>query len=206
LHPGAQLFHEALRHAFLHEQARARAADLALVEPDRVHDALDHAVEIRVVVDDEWTLTAKLQTQLLAGARRRATDDASDFGGSGEGDLVDVIVLHERLSGLAVPGDDVEHSSRQPDALGHLREKERRHWREFRGLEHHGASGSERGSHLPRQHEKRKVPRNDLTHDTDALVALELRVEELCPAGVMVEVSSDERNVDVARLANRFAV
>ena len=33
-----------------------------------------------------------------------------------------------------------------------------------------------------------------------------LRLEELRPAGVVIEVAGDERDVDVAGLANRFAV
>jgi hypothetical protein len=36
------------RPPLLHQDPRAGAADLALVEPDRVHHALDHAVEIGV--------------------------------------------------------------------------------------------------------------------------------------------------------------
>ena len=68
LHPRAQLLDQALGDAFLHQQPRARAADLALVEPDRVDDAFDHAVEIGVLEDDERTLAAELERELLAGA------------------------------------------------------------------------------------------------------------------------------------------
>ena len=99
LHPRAQLAHQPLGDAFLHEQARAGAADLPLVEPDRVDHALDDAVEIRVVVDDERTLAAELEAQLLAGAGRRAADDAPDLGRAGERDLVDVGVLDDRRAG-----------------------------------------------------------------------------------------------------------
>jgi hypothetical protein len=38
---------------FLHQKARAGAADLALVEPDRIDDAFDSAIEIGIVEDDE---------------------------------------------------------------------------------------------------------------------------------------------------------
>ena len=80
-----------LRHRLLHDQARAGAADLALIEPDRVDDAFDRAVEIGVVEDDEGRLAAELERQLLAGARRRLANDAADLGRAGEGDLVDVL-------------------------------------------------------------------------------------------------------------------
>ena len=57
---------EPLAHAFLHEQPRAGAADLSLVEPDRVDDAFDDGVEIGVVEHDERRLPAQLERELLA--------------------------------------------------------------------------------------------------------------------------------------------
>jgi len=48
LHSCLELSHQPLRHSLLHQNARARAAHLALVEPDRVHHAFDHAVEIGI--------------------------------------------------------------------------------------------------------------------------------------------------------------
>ena len=85
--------HEPVGDAFLHEQPRAGAAHLALVEPDRVDHAFDDAVEIGVVEDDERTLAAELEGQLLARAGGRLADDAADFRRSGERDLVDVGML-----------------------------------------------------------------------------------------------------------------
>src|SRR5205814_8854707 len=59
---------------------------------------------------------------------------------------------------------------------------------------------------LPRQHQEREVPRNNLSDDADAAVTGKLRVEQLGPAGVVVEMPRDERDVDVSRLANRLPV
>jgi hypothetical protein len=87
---------EPLGDALLHEDARAGAADLPLVEPDRVDHALDDAVEVGVVEDDEGRLAAELQRQLLAAPGGGRADDAADLGGAGEGDLVDVRVLDDR--------------------------------------------------------------------------------------------------------------
>ena len=83
------------RDRFLHDQARAGAADLALVEPDGVDDAFDRAVEIRVVEDDEGRFAAELERQLFAGAGGRLADDAADLGRAGEGDLVDVRMIDD---------------------------------------------------------------------------------------------------------------
>ena len=61
---------------------------------------------------------------------------------------------------------------------------------------------------LPRQHEQREVPRDDLAGDAERLGSLaEAGVLELVgPAGVVEEVRRGERDVDVARLADRLAV
>ena len=79
----------------LHEQPRARAADVALVEEDAVDDALDGLVERRVVEDDVGRLAAELERQPLAGAGQRALDDLADLGRAGERDLVDAGVLDD---------------------------------------------------------------------------------------------------------------
>ena len=61
---------------------------------------------------------------------------------------------------------------------------------------------------LPRQHEQREVPRDDLAGHAERLgVGPEAGVLELVgPAGVVEEVRGDQRDVDVARLADRLAV
>jgi hypothetical protein len=85
LEPGVEI----LGDAFLHQQAGARAADLPLVEPDRIDQPLDRAVDIGVVEDDVGGLAAQLERQRLARAGRGLADAAAHLGGAGEGDLVD---------------------------------------------------------------------------------------------------------------------
>ena len=62
----------------------------------RVDHALDGAVEVGVLEDDERRLAAELERQLLAAAGGRLADDPADFGRAGEGDLVDVGMVDER--------------------------------------------------------------------------------------------------------------
>ena len=64
----------------------------------------------------------------------------------------------------------------------------------------------QRGRDLPGQHQQREVPGNDLADDADGAHVGHLGRHQLRPAGVMVEVAGDERDVDVARLADRLAV
>ncbi len=81
-----------LGHRLLHEQPRAGAADVPLVEEDAVDDPLDRLVDRRVVEDDVRRLAAELQRELLAGAGDRLADRDADLGRSGERDLVDARV------------------------------------------------------------------------------------------------------------------
>jgi ParB family chromosome partitioning protein len=87
-----------------------------------------------------------------------------------------------------------------------LGEAQRRHRRELGGLEHDGVPGRERRRDLPREHQQREVPRDDLPDDAQRPVARELRVHELRPPGVVVEVPRRERHVEVAGLPDRLAV
>ena len=115
-------------------------------------------------------------------------------------------MVDERCSGAAFSGDDVEHTGWQAGLARDFAEQQRGERRELCGLEHDGAPGRERWGDLPRQHEQREVPRNDLSHDSHALVAGELRLQQLRPPCVVIEVASDERDVDVTRLTDRLAV
>ena len=75
------------------------------------------------------------------------------------------------------------------------------------GFEHRGVAAGERRRELPRRHQQREVPRHDLADDAARLVrAAAERVRELVgPAGVGEEVGGGQRDVDVARLADRLA-
>ncbi len=126
--------------------------------------------------------------------------------GARERDLLHVRMLHQDLARGSVAGDDVEHARRQPSLRGDPGKAQRRERRELGGLQDDGVSRGERRRDFPGDHQEREVPRDDLPHDTDRHVARELRVAQLRPAGVMIEVPGDERDVEVAGFANRFAV
>ncbi len=182
LHPRPQLGVHPLGDRFGDQQPRAGAAHLALVEPDRVDDALDRAVEIGILEDDERRLAAELERQLLARAGGRLTDGAADLGRAGEGDLVDVVVFDQRRAGRAVAGDDVDDAGRQPDLDADLGEGERGQRRELGRLQHDGVSCGQRRRDLPRQHQQREVPRDDLAADADRLEGRETRRRSARPS------------------------
>ena len=85
--------------ALLHQQARARAADLPLVEPDSIDQAFHCAVEVGVFEDDEWGFAAEFERETFVACGGCAANGASDFGRSGECNLVDIGMLDQRLAG-----------------------------------------------------------------------------------------------------------
>ena len=99
---------------------------------------------------------------------------ATHFCRAGEGNLVDVGMLHQRFASRSVAGDDVHDAGGEASFPANLGKCERRQGCKFRGLEHHGISGCQRGGNLPRQHKQRKIPRDDLTDDAASRVSRKL--------------------------------
>ena len=203
----AQLLDEHVVDAFLQQQSRTGAADVALVEEDAAHHAVDGLVDRRIVEHDVRRLAAELERQLLARARELLLDLLADFGAAGERDLREVLVRDERCPGAAVAGDDVDDARRQPRLLEDLAEPQGRERRRLRGLQHDGVAACERWRNLPRRHQQREVPRDHLADDAQrlGLAAGEREVELVGPTCVVEEVLRRERNVDVARFADRLA-
>src|SRR5690606_15966160 len=135
LHARTQLRNQLFSDTFLYQDARAGAAYLPLVEPDRIDHTFDDAVEIRVIKHDEGRLATEFERQLLAGACRRRADPAPYVGGCGERDLVDVRRLDECCPGVAVSRYDVDNASRQADLIAKLGEAKCGERRVLRGLE-----------------------------------------------------------------------
>ena len=166
-----------------------------------------------------WSTGASSKTMLAAlppssrvtfllAAGGRAGDHLADLGRPGERDLVDVRVLDQRAAGVAGAGDDVDDAGRQVGLLADLGEQQRGQRRRLGRLEHDGVAAGERRRDLPGQHQQREVPRDDLAGDAERLgVRPEARVVELVgPARVVEEPGRHQRDVDVARLADRLAV
>src|SRR5262249_51221310 len=81
LHTGAQFREDALSHVLLHQQTRASATYLTLVKPDRINDALHHAIQVRVIKDDKGRFASQLQRELLARSSGGPPDATPDIGG-----------------------------------------------------------------------------------------------------------------------------
>ena len=133
-------------------------------------------------------------------------DRATHFGRTGECDLVDVRMFHQRFTGGAIAGHDVDDTGGQSGFLANFGEGQSGERSELGGLQDDRVPRSQRRGNLPRQHEQRKVPWNNLPYDAARLVLGKFWLEQLRPACVMVKMPSDQRNINIAALADWFAV
>ena len=156
-------------------------------------------------------------TRLRLLLRGRLHDDLAGAAFAGKGDLVHVHVPRQGGAGRrAVAGHDVNHAVGEAGFLGQRRHAQGRQRRLLGRLEDDGIAASEGRTPLPRLHQQREVPRNDLADDADGFVA---RVAEIRPfdgdglavilvgpAGVIAIRFDGEGKVGVERIAVGFAV
>ena len=167
--------HELVVDRLLDERAARAGADLALVEREH-REAFQRLVEEVVVglrdvgEEDVRRLAAELQRhgdEVVGGVLH---DHAPRRRLAREGDLGDALVLGERLAGLdAEAVDDVDDAGRQ-DVGDQFHDDEDAERRLLGGLEHHAIAGGKRRRELPRRHQDREVPRDDLADDAERLV------------------------------------
>ena len=205
--PRLQFRDHPLGDALLDQEARARAADVALVEEDPVHNPLDRLVDRRVVEHDVGRLAAELHRHLPVGAGELAHDRLADLGRAGEGHLGRARVPHHGGARLPGPGHEVDDPGRQLGVLEDLGEFQRRDGRRLGGLQHDAVAHRERRRELPGEHEEREVPGDDLAHDAqrpgDPPRGHVLQLVR--PARVVEEVGGRHRDVEIARLPDRLA-
>src|SRR5229473_7901113 len=194
------------RDALLHQQARTGAANLPLVEPDAVDQTFHSAVQIGIFKNNERRFATKFERKLLVTLCGSFANGAAHFRRTCERNLVNVGMLHERFACRTIACNDVHDAGGKTGLLANVSKGQRRQRRKFRGLQHDGIPGGERGSNLPRQHKQREIPRNDLTYNAARGVSRKFLFEQLRPACMVIEMARHQRNIDVAALTNRLAV
>ena len=205
-HPGLEFVDDLPGDAFLDQKSGTGATNLALIEPNGVDHAFDGAIDVGIVEQDESRLAAQFEGQFLTAAGGLATDLATDLGRPGEGDLVDAGMADDCGTGVAAAGDDVDKAGRQAGFLRDFGKAERGQTGIFRRLEHHRVAGRQGWCDLPGQHQQRKIPWDDLAGDANRQMVGKLAAQQLGPAGMVVEMAGDQRDVDIAGFADRFAV
>lgn len=110
----------------------------------------DSLVEVRVLEDDAGVLPAALQGDVLEIGSRRLHDRSPRGGASGEGNLIHVRVLGERLAGGRPEArDDVDDTGRDPGLDDKLAEVQRCERRLLGWLQHDRVTAGERRRNLP---------------------------------------------------------
>ena len=107
---------------------------------------------------------------------------------------------------MSIARDEIEDARGQADVVEEFRKPQRGEGRVFGGLHDDGISRCQRRCHLPRHHQQREIPRDDLPDHAMRVVAGELALQQLRPPRMVVEMPRDERNVDVACFAYGFSV
>ena len=206
VHAPLEFVIESVRDTFLHQQARSSAADLTLVEPDRVDEPFDCAIQIGVIKNDVGGFPTQLQGERLAGSGCRLPDFATHFRRSGKGNLIDVWVSNDHFTNRSVTRHDIHDALWQSGLAADIGKKQRCERRVLGWFQNNRVSHRDRRRDLPCQHQQREVPRNDLTAHAQGLAVRKLFIHQLRHARVVIEMALRQRDIDITRLADRLAV
>lgn len=174
----------------LDEDARARRAGLARVEPDAPGSPGCCLLDVGRVENDHGRLAAELESDLLeVGLGGGDGDLATGSNRASERDLVNVGVARDGLACNGTEtGNGVDDTSGNASLLDEVAHHERSKRGELGGLHDHGAACSEGGTDLPRPHNQRVVPWDDLAAHANRLVE---SVSQLVAAKVVDRLAGD---------------
>ena len=109
----------AIENGAVRKQARTGDADLTGIEKNRAGGGSSHFVDVDIGHQHHRRLAAELESDALHGIGGILVDELAHLGGSGEGDLVDMRMLHQAIAGgMAVAGDHVD-DARRKTGFGH---------------------------------------------------------------------------------------
>mmetsp|Transcript_38569 Transcript_38569/g.87715 ORF Transcript_38569/g.87715 Transcript_38569/m.87715 type:complete len:500 (+) Transcript_38569:271-1770(+) len=175
LGPRDHLGHELVVDVFMHQQPGLASADLALVE--REHHSTLHSLVQEVVVcvhnrleEDIGALPAKLHRRRNAVLGGRLQNMLTRLRRACESHLRNAVARRQRLARLrAVARHDVDHTGRDR-VLQELHEHHDGGGSLLGRLEHDAIAGGQGRRQLPRRHEQREIPRDDLADHTQRLL------------------------------------
>ena len=144
--PLDQLLEERPRHPLMYVHPRRGAALLVLQSERRPRDSVRRGVQIRRLHDDRGVLASHLeQARLDPAGREPPVDPQPDRFRAGEHDAVHARVTPQRFAGFGTgPGQEVEHTRRQPRVAVDLVQLEPGPRRLLRRLVDDGISGHQR--------------------------------------------------------------
>ena len=135
---------------------------MPLVEEDAINDAFDGLVDCSIGKNNIRGLAAQFQRVFFAGTGNCSLDDSPDLGRTCESYLVDIRVIDDGRARIACTGNDVDHAWRQVGVTYHFCELHRSQRCRLRRLQYDGIAAGECRRYLPRGHQQREIPGNDL--------------------------------------------
>ena len=198
------------------QDPRAQVTGLAVVDERHRPQAAHGGVEVGVIEDDRRRLATEFECDRPQQSPTHLADDASSRGGPGEADLVHTGMGYQVFACLDPAGYDIEHTGRHPALLGRFRENQGIQSGFGCRLEHHGATGRERGCEFKRGEGLRIVPRNDRGDHPDGLATDDRMADRTRPdlldrslgdeLGVIAQQRRREQSVGSPRQRHRHAV
>ena len=148
---------------------RDRYAAFAGGAVGRADERVGRLVEVGVRQDHHVVLRAAEGLDALAGGRAPRIDVLGDRRRPDEADGLDPRVADERVDGLLIAVDNVEHAVRQTGLLEELRQFDTRRRVLLTGLQHEGVPARKRDREHPHRHHRREIERGDASDDTERL-------------------------------------
>src|SRR5215472_2337991 len=172
------LFHEFVIDLVFDEQARARAADLALVEEEPEMAAFNRLLHVGIGENNVRAFSTQFQASTLeVGFSGRLQDESAHFCRAGKGDFVDVHVIGDRRSsGRSITRKNIDYACREARLLNQFSNLQCGERSLLGGFEHDRVAGGQSRSEFHPIHEKREIPWSDLADDTHGLMS---RVAEI---------------------------
>lgn len=160
------------RKCLLDVDTRTSAANLTRVKVDTNVGKLNGLINVSIFKDNVGGLTTELKSDLLeVGGSSSAHNVATSSGRASEGNLLDSHVGGNVLASLTVTRDNVKNTRGETNLLGKLCSVKSGEGSGLGGLQNNGVTSGKGRANLPRKHEQRKVPGNNLATDTNGLSA-----------------------------------
>ena len=115
-------------------------------------------------------------------------------------------MVDDHLAHCAVAGDDVHHALGQASLTADIGKKQCRKRGIFGRFQNDRITRCQGWGDLPCQHQQGEIPRDDLPADADGGMSGQFAVHQLRHARMVIEMPLRQRDVDVARFPNGFAV
>lgn len=191
------------------QDTRTGAAALAVVEEDTKVGPRDSVVNVGIVEDNVGRLATQLESDLLQVTLGSGLQDhTANDGRTSEGNLVDVHVVGDGVTGHTTETrDDVDNTGGEASLLNEFTHVQTRERGLLSSFQDNGVTGRDGRTNLPCPHENREVPGNDLTANTNGLVAGVgeslgvgvdgLTVDLVGPASVVADTANSHTQVNL---------